>query len=130
MGLPHDTVLASQNSGVMGYFMDLRMVNLDGLVNGRTLYEYLSRYGADIRQYLAEAQPISGYIDCIPPGGVPSYDAYFIGERRFVLVPLAARIDALYGKSETNSIRLYLSPSLAERTGLLPAKLAVTDAEE
>ncbi len=39
--LPQDTIVGSWNAGVVGYYSDQRVVNLDGLINNYELLPYL-----------------------------------------------------------------------------------------
>jgi hypothetical protein len=69
-----DATIGVWNAGYVGYFSDRRVVNLDGLINGATLYQYLAdgrgawQYAADQRlNYVSDYQygkpyvpPVSG----------------------------------------------------------------------
>ena len=51
--LPEDAVIAAWNAGVLGYFMDRPVVNLDGLVNDKAFRDVL-RQKAPLQDYLRE----------------------------------------------------------------------------
>lgn len=117
-----DTVFASLNSGVLGYFMEYRVVNLDGLANGKTRLDYLRRYGRDFFHYIDEAQPVDGYIDIVPDPVKKAYDRSFITDRGFDYVPVKERINAKFGHCPTNGMIVYVKgatprPSIAECRG-------------
>lgn len=51
--IPPEATIGVWNAGFVGYFSGRRVVNLDGLINGRTLYEYLSN-GPGVWQYIED----------------------------------------------------------------------------
>ena len=51
--LPPDAVIGSWNSGELGFFAPQTVVNLDGLVNDASYFNFL-RDGGDVRDYLEE----------------------------------------------------------------------------
>ncbi|RME57493.1 hypothetical protein D6779_08590 [Candidatus Parcubacteria bacterium] len=65
--LPPDAVVGVWNAGYVGYFAERRIVNLDGLINGRELFEYV-RDGRGIEQYILDnrIEYISDYFFGVP----------------------------------------------------------------
>jgi hypothetical protein len=51
--VPEDRTIGMWNAGYVGYFSDRKVINLDGLINGRELYEYLTD-GPGVWQYILD----------------------------------------------------------------------------
>lgn len=110
MGIPDGILFGMHNAGVFGYFSGARVVNFDGLINGKERLEYLRRFSYDFFPYLDEVQPVDAYLDFIPEANRTAYDRPF-GDRGFVYVDLMGRIEAEQGPSparSAGSVRLYV----------------------
>lgn len=121
LGVPEDAVLSAHNAGVLAFFLDQRVVNIDGLVNSRRRLEFIRRHGWDFLPYLDEAQPVDGYVDTIPHPAWPDFQKSFVRERGFVSVPLREMVDKRFGAAPTNGLLLFLKPNIAERLSIRAA---------
>ncbi|MBI4720195.1 MAG: hypothetical protein HY770_03015 [Chitinivibrionia bacterium] len=63
--LPDTAVCAAWNAGVVGYFSERRVINLDGLVNGIDYYKTVLRGDTELEMYLRQnnVEYIADYID-------------------------------------------------------------------
>jgi len=51
--VPEEKTIGMWNAGYVGYFSHRKVINLDGLINGRELYEYLTQ-GPGVWQYILD----------------------------------------------------------------------------
>jgi hypothetical protein len=89
--LPPKTIIGMHNSGVFGFFSDYRVVNMDGLINGKIRLSFNRKHPYDWLEYMDTAQPIDIYFDLIPPANVIAYSS-----------PLAARGFSIHELTESN----------------------------
>ncbi|MBN1268650.1 MAG: hypothetical protein JXB04_03610 [Kiritimatiellae bacterium] len=80
--LPADAKVGVWDAGYVGYFSERNVVNLDGLINGRKLYEYLQRENG-IWEYVMDEK-----LDYI--------SNYFFGEPLPVRAPIAPHLELVH----------------------------------
>ena len=85
--LPDDAVGGAFNAGVVGYFADMRVINLDGLMNGEGILR-VAQGEQTIWEYV-QSEPITHIMDYLPEW--ESIDSTFRG------IP-AERLELLYSK--------------------------------
>ena len=81
--LPPDAKIGVWNSGYIGYFSQRNVINLDGLINGRELYEYLKVKNGEY-QYILDKK-----IEYIS-------DYYFNNEPDFKNTPIHNKLKLIY----------------------------------
>ena len=80
--LPEDCVIGAWDAGIVGYFSERQVVNLDGLVNGREFYNYLKQgqgcFGKGILRYIIDKRLdyVANYFY-----GPPAIEEAFLSER-------------------------------------------------
>jgi hypothetical protein len=94
--LPEEKTVGMWNAGYVGYFSHRKVINLDGLINGRELYEYLT-HGPGVWQYILDKKIdyISDYYF-----GPPQPPRSPIGDR-LTLVHNVRRSPIMLGGEET-----------------------------
>lgn len=115
MHIDRETIFAAHNSGVMGYFLKYRMVNVDGLINGTKRLDYIRKYGWEFMHYLDEGQHIDAYAESLAVGAKPDLDQAFVKERGFEEIPISQMIEEQYGKSEFTTAVTYIRPGKWKR---------------
>jgi hypothetical protein len=111
---PKEIIFGMHNSGVFGFFSKYRVVNMDGLINGKTRLEYNRKYPYDFIYYMDESQTIGAYFDLIPENNLPVYNKIFF-DRGFSVNRLSQEKFLKYGNFSlpTNQVNpmLYLAPN-------------------
>ena len=112
-----DLLMTSSDAGILGFYLDGPLVNMDGLVNGKERLEFTREYGQDQLPYLLAHPEFDGFVNWVTVG-----QADTVSERMsaagFVEVPgFAECVEGGYGsvRNERGQIRLFLRPRSAER---------------
>lgn len=116
LGVPASVVIGMHNSGAFGYYSDLTVVNLDGLINGRKRIEYIRRDGVNFWPYIEEAQPIDAYLDFVQAGVAAKYDAEF-AQRGFERLEIMKEIEkdrGVFEQAASGGLRLYVKPAVRQ----------------
>jgi hypothetical protein len=102
MGIPKDTIIGIHNAGVFGFFSNYRVVNMDGLINGKSRLNSIKRNGYDFFPYIDEDRPLDLYIDILSPG---AYSAVYRPEflkRGYQEYPIDINMRKKYGSFMIN----------------------------
>jgi hypothetical protein len=93
--LPHDEIIGSFNAGVIGYFSDARVINLDGLMNDEEILE-VARGNSDLASYV-QRHNIAWILDYAPANWSIESAADFQGIPTPLLLPIYSQPFDNYG---------------------------------
>lgn len=116
MAIPKDAIIGIHNAGVFGYFSNYRVVNMDGLINGKSRLNSIRHNGYDFFPYIDQDRPLDLYIDILSPGAYASvYNPEFL-KRGYQEYPIDADLRKKYGSFMINvdqgALRLFLKPDV------------------
>ena len=114
MGIPKDSIIGIHNAGVFGFFSNYRVVNMDGLINGKSRLNSIKRNGYDFFPYIDEDRPLDLYIDILSPGAYASvYSPEFL-KRGYKEYPIDVDMRKIYGSfminADQGALRLFMKP--------------------
>jgi hypothetical protein len=103
LGIPNEKIIGIHNAGVFGFFSNYRVVNMDGLINGKSRLNSIKRNGYDFFPYIDEDCPVDIYIDILSPGAYTSvYNPQFL-RRSYKEYPIDANLRRRYGSFMINA---------------------------
>ena len=113
--LPPNTLMASSDAGILGFYLDAPLVNTDGLVNGRERLEFNRDHGQAQLPYLLAHPEFDGFVNWVVTANTDNV-ADTMQQAGFVEVPgFAACAKQLHGSvsNDRGQLRLYLRPDQA-----------------
>jgi hypothetical protein len=113
--LTRNLLMTSSDAGILGFYLQGPLVNMDGLVNGRQRLDFTKRYGMDQLPYLLAHPEFDGFVNWIPTNANEG-TLERMGRAGFVEVPTFAECVAeTHGavSNDRGQIRLFLRPEQA-----------------
>ena len=113
--LPPNTLMASSDAGILGFYLDAPLVNTDGLVNGRERLEFTREHGQAQLPYLLAHPEFDGFVNWVVTANSDNV-ADTMQRAGFAEVPgFAACANKVHGSvsNDRGQLRLYLRPDQA-----------------
>ena len=108
-------LMTSSDAGILGFYLQDPLVNLDGLVNGRERLDFTRRYGSDQLPYLQAHPEFDGYVNWVRTESLRSTRERMDRAGYVEVTSFADCVADVHGvaANDRGQIRLFLRPSQA-----------------